>query len=262
MFVRSKILKSTHAFSTRLGGISPHKHTAELNLAFDRGDDDAIVLLNLELFAKEAEFDHNCVVAVSQIHSDIIREVGKESRGIGYYNREDVPSCDGLFTGECGVALGVKTADCVPILFEAEKDGEIVAVGAVHSGWRGTALGIAPKCVRMMSERFGVNSENIRAAIGPCIGKCCYEVSGDVFDAIKESHGHEAATLFVTKSPLNKGKYFCDLSGLNAFLLKKAGLLEENVDIIGECTFCNHEKYFSHRYTNGYRGTMLNIICR
>lgn len=262
MFVKSKILKSTHAFATRLGGVSALDHTKELNLAFDRGDSETIVLLNLEKFANEVGFDKNCVVSFSQIHSDIIREVGQKERGYGYFKRDCIPSGDGYYTAEKGVALGIKTADCVPILFEAEKDGEIVGVGAVHAGWRGTAAGIAPKCAKKMLDRFEIQPQNIRAAIGPCIGKCCYEVSVDVFDAMRENHGAEIAERFVRAIPEKFGKYLCDLPAINAALLECLGIPKENIDTVGECTCCHPEKYFSHRYTNGYRGTMLNIICR
>lgn len=262
MFVRSKILKSTHAFATRLGGVSIHDHTKELNLAFDRGDDETIVLLNLDIFAKEVGFDKDCVVSFPQIHSDIIYEVGQNECGYGYKKRDGIPSGDGYFTAEKGVVLGIKTADCVPVLFEAELNGEIIGVGAVHSGWRGTAAGIAPKCVQKMLDRFCIQPENIRAAIGPCIGKCCYEVSEDVFTAIKENHCADIAECFVRAIPQKDGKYLCDLPSINAELLKRSGIPEENIDIIGECTCCHPEKYFSHRYTDGYRGTLLNIICR
>ena len=262
MFVRSKILKSTHAFATRLGGVSAHEHTRELNMAFGRGDDEAIVLLNLDIFAKEVGFDKDTVVSFPQIHSDIIYEVGSKECGYGYQKRDGIPSGDGYFTADKGVALGIKTADCVPILFEVEKDGEIVGVGAVHAGWRGTALGIAPKCAAKMLERFNVTPDCIRAAIGPSIGRCCYEVSADVFDAMSENHGIEIAQGFVKSIPEKDGKYHCDLPNLNAELLMRMGIPKENVDVIGECTCCHPEKYFSHRYTNGYRGTLLNIICR
>lgn len=261
MFVKSKLLKSTHAFATRLGGVSVQEHTKELNLAFGRGDDEQIVLENLEIFARKVGFDPKSIVSYHQIHSDIIFEVGCENCGQGYYVREGIPSADGYFTGDKGVTIGVKSADCVPILFEAEKEGAVVAVGAVHAGWRGSVKGIASKCVDSICKKFQVEPENIRVAIGPCIGKCCFEVSEDVFLAVKENQGERAAERYVTKSLVVQGKYYCDLPALNAYILRNIGIPESNIDIIGECTFCNHEKYFSHRYTGGYRGTMLNIIC-
>ena len=123
MFLTSEILRSPHAFATRRGGVSTLSHTAGLNLAFGRGDDDGIVLQNLGLFADAVGFDPHSVVSLPQIHSDIIYRVGKKDCGQGYHIRDGVREGDGYITCERGVVLGVKTADCVPILFEAEKDG-------------------------------------------------------------------------------------------------------------------------------------------
>ncbi len=260
MFERSKILRSTHAFATRHGGISKNEHTMSLNLAFGRGDDDETVLKNLEMFADSVGFDPQGIVSLPQIHSDIIYTVDEKNRGEGYYLRDRIASGDGYVTGASGVTLGIKTADCTPILFEAEIDGEIVAVGAVHAGWRGTVAEIAPKCVERLKREFGADTSNIRAAIGPCIHSCCYEVSDDLLSAVSSSLGIDVARRFVKPREDVVGKYLCDLVGMNQYLLLSAGLREENIDVISECTFCCHDKYFSHRYTNGNRGTMLSVV--
>ena len=224
MFVKSKILRSTHAFATRLGGVSRHEHTSELNLAFGRGDDDSTVIKNLEIFAKGAGFEPESVVSFHQIHSDIIFTVDSKNRGQGYYIREGIESGDGYITNDPYVTLGIKAADCTPILFEAEKDGKIVAVGATHAGWRGTVAGIAPKCVRRLCAEFDVKPENIRAAIGPCIHSCCYEVSLDLYLEVENALGADIAKRFVTISPHKEGKFYCDLVGINRFLLEREGI--------------------------------------
>ncbi len=260
MFVKSNILRAPHAFATRRGGVSELGHTKSLNLAFGRGDEDKIVLKNLEIFAKKVGFDAKSIVSLPQIHSDRIFTVGSKERGHGYFVREGIESGDGYVTGESGVVLGIKTADCVPILFEVEKDGEIVAVGAVHAGWRGTVANIAGKCVERLCGEFGCEPKDIRAAIGPCIHACCYEVSRDIFDAVSDGLSEDMAVRFVTPSGKGDGKYFCDLVGINRELLLGRGLRAENVDVVDECTCCDPEKYFSHRYSNGHRGTMLNVI--
>ena len=259
MFVKSNILCSPHAFSTRLGGVSTKAHTSSLNLAFDRGDADETVLENLEIFAKNVGFDAHSVVSLPQIHSAIIYTVTRENRGEGYYVREQIRSGDGYVTCERGVTLGIKTADCVPILFEAHKDGQVVAVGAVHAGWRGTVAGIAKKCVERLKIEAGVAPKDIRAAIGPCIHKCCYEVSRDVYDAVKDGLGKSFAERFVVSTG-REGKYMCDLAGINRELLIECGLDRENVDVLDECTCCQPKKFYSHRYSNGVRGTMLSVI--
>ena len=260
MFVKSNILRSPHAFASRCGGVSVREHTKSLNLAFGRGDEDAVVLKNLEIFAEKVGFDPKSVVSLPQIHSDTIYKVGKSDRGQGYYFREEMREGDGYITDEEDVVLGVKAADCVPILFEAEKDGEIVAVGAVHAGWRGTVAQIAPKCVDRLCADFGADKAHVRAAIGPCIHACCYEVSRDIYDEVACSLGENIARKFVNPSGLSEGKYMCDLAGINRELLLLEGMHEGNIEIINECTCCNPEKYFSHRYSGGRRGTMLNVI--
>lgn len=260
MFVKSNILRSPHAFATRMGGASVFEHTKSLNLAFGRGDEDTVVLKNLEIFAEAVGFDSKNIVSLPQIHSDKIFTVTKQNAGEGYYKRQGIESGDGYVTGERGIVLGIKTADCVPILFEVEKDGEIVAVGAVHAGWRGTVAEIAPKCVDRLCSDFGADKAKIRAAIGPCIHACCYEVGRDVFDEIACALGEGIARRFVKPSGNSDGKYMCDLAGINRELLLLEGLHGENIEIIDECTCCNPEKYFSHRYSGGRRGTMLNVI--
>ena len=260
MFIKSKILKSPHAFSTRLGGVSAQEHTKELNLAFGRGDEDETVFKNLEIFAHAVGFDPKSIVSVPQIHSDKILNVEKSDCGKGFFIRDGIDGADGYITDKSGITLGVKTADCVPILFEAEVDGSIVAVGAVHAGWRGTLAGIAPKCAKLLCDSFGASPDHIRAAIGPSIRKCCYEVGVELFDAAQEGIGESLIRKYITPKIDSAQKFWCDLVGINRELLIKAGLLCENIDVVEECTCCHPEKFYSHRYSNGVRGTMLNVI--
>lgn len=259
MYVRSNILHSPHAFSTRVGGISKNAHTASLNLAFGRGDSDSEVLENLRLFAREAGFRAEDTVSLPQIHSSDILTVTAAHRGMGYFKRDSLPELDGYVTCECGMVIGIKTADCVPILLEGDgEDGKVAAVGAVHAGWRGTVGGIAPKCVDKLCKEFNIKPQSIRAAIGPSIRQCCYEVGYDVYSAVSDKLGSDIARCFL--SDVGGRKYMCDLSGINKELLLRAGLYEKNIDILDTCTCCHSELFFSHRYSNGQRGTMLNVI--
>lgn len=258
--VKSKMLKSPHAFSDRSGGVSTERHTASLNLAFERGDEESVVMENLRIFAKEAGFESESIVSLPQIHSDTIIEVGPQDRGRGYYVREDLSGCDGYITNKTNVVLGIKTADCVPVLFEAEMDGQIIAIGAVHAGWKGTLAGIAPKCVEMICERYDVLPGNIRACIGPCIHACCYEVGSDVRDAFISMYGKEMTERFFAPVSGKKEKFMCDLPHINECLLLMHQMRPENIEILPICTCCNHDIFYSHRYTNGIRGTMLNVI--
>ena len=126
--LKSTVLKSNHAFLTRIGGISELEHTKGMNLAFGRGDDEKTVLENLEIFSSSVGFSKEDIISVPQIHSNIVKTVGFEEAGMGYYKNHDF-SCDGYVTDKNNLPIGIKTADCVPILLEARNENdEVIAV--------------------------------------------------------------------------------------------------------------------------------------
>ena len=133
-YLVSDLLMSVHAFSTRLGGVSRLEHTSALNLAFGRGDEREVVLENLSLFGGAVGFDPMGVVSVPQVHGNTVHEVDACHRGMGYHV-EAAFEGDGYVTADPSVTLGVKTADCTPILLEASVGGHVVAVAALHAGW-------------------------------------------------------------------------------------------------------------------------------
>lgn len=259
MFLKSDNLKSIHAFSTRLGGVSTNPYTRELNLAFDRGDSDETVIENLKIFAENVGFDPQRVVSLPQIHSDIIYKVDSADVGQGYFKREGLREGDGYVTNSHGVVLGVKSADCTPILFEARCSDAVIAVGAVHAGWRGTVARIAEKCVNSLCDNYGAEKSEIFVAIGPCIRKCCFEVGEDFVCEYKRHLGELMTNEFVLPSNV-EGKYFCDLVGTNKNILRDCGIPSENINVVDRCTCCEHDLFFSHRYSKGHRGTMLSVI--
>jgi YfiH family protein len=176
---------------------------------------------------------------VRQVHGDRTLRVREPGGG-----RE----ADALFTSEPGLAVGVWTADCVPILL-AHVDGG--AVAAVHAGWRGSALAIARKAVLAMAETLGFSARGFTALIGPHIGPCCYEVDGPVLDAIGD------ATVF---SPGRRAdRYQLDLEALNRKQLLEAGLRPERVARVGGCTACDASRYASFRRDGG-GGRMLHYV--
>jgi YfiH family protein len=128
------------------------------------------------------------------------------------------------------------------------------AVGAAHAGWRGTAAGIAEKTVNAMVKHFGCKAEDLRCAIGPNIAGCCFETDRDVPDAIFALLGAESAPYITQKGD----KFHVDLKGVNACLLRKAGVL--SVDISDHCTACNPDLYWSHRKVGSSRGSQGAII--
>lgn len=238
-----------HCFSTRYGGVSTG-HLASLNLGTHRGDDPKNVLENYRILGEAVGFDPMNTVFTKQIHSDIIERVGTAHCGRGLV-REATEGCDGLVTNEENVVLTVFSADCTPILFY---DPVAKAVGAAHAGWRGTAAGIAAKAVEKMTAEFGSDPKNIRAAIGPCISKCCFETHRDVPDAMIEALGEGAKTFITPKGE----KYLVDLKGLNALWLRRAGV--EQICIAEECTACEPDRFWTHRRVGNQRGSLAAMI--
>lgn len=241
-------LKIPHAFTSRLGGVSEGAFFS-LNIAMHRGDSDANVAENFTVLAAALDFDPNDLVLTRQTHSDIVRAVKKtDACGLDHHA---YPECDALITNDHGCALVVFTADCTPILLWDSVTG---AVGAVHAGWRGTAADIAGKTVRKMVKEFGCDPKNIRAAIGPNIGACCFETDRDVPDAIISEFGKDAEG-FIRKTG---EKYHVDLKAVNALALRRAGV--GNIEISDDCTMCQPDRFWSHRVCGVNRGSQGAII--
>ncbi len=258
----STLLKSKHAFATRHGGVSENIYTQSLNLARNRGDNDATVLQNLHLFAQAVGMDAARVISLSQVHGTQVLNMTEADAGRGYAKPGNGAS-DGYITLEKDLPLGVKSADCVPVLLEARDcNGVVLAVGAVHAGWRGTAGGIVRNAVRALCDACG--EVEIYAAVGPCIGICCFEVAGDCVDVFLEHCGREVVEKCFMKG--QNGKYYGDLVKVNRLLLVSAGVSEAHIDQADICTCCHPELFFSHRYAtrhhDGQRGTMLSVICK
>lgn len=246
-----------HGFSGKEGGFSAHPYTATLNLAMGREDSDETVRRNIDVFAKAATNGvcgmENAVCA-PQIHSAVVRRVGVSNGGEGVL-RPAPAEGDGFVTDEPDVFLFVRVADCAPVLLAGEKADGSPVVSAVHAGWRGTVKGIVLEALAAMRE-LGCEIESVRAAIGPRIGRCCYEVGGDLWEETAARRGADFARRHVTPSPTTPGKFFCDLGGMNRELLLSAGVREDGVDISPDCTFCMSDVYYSHRKTAGKRGAM------
>ena len=241
----------THAFTTRIGGVSKAPFDS-LNLGLHRGDDDACVAENRRRLAEALDFDLDRLVLTHQTHSDIVRVVGKHD-GVGF-DHHLYPESDGIITNEPGVALWVFTADCTPVLLWDPVTG---AVGAVHAGWRGTASQIGAKAVEKMVAAFGCEPKNIRAAIGPNIGFCCFETDADVPEAMVKAFGDEAKPFIRQKGE----KYYVNLKALNALALRRVGV--ENIAVAEECTACQSHRFWSHRVTRGIRGSQgAVIVCK
>ena len=242
-------ITAPHCFTTRLGGVSTGIFDS-LNLSLNRGDEQANVVENYRRVGEVLGFTPEDVVNARQIHSDIVVRVGREHRGKLTVPGAS-PECDALITNAPGVALYVSTADCTPILLHDPVTG---AVGAAHAGWRGTASAIGAKTVEAMCAEFGCKAENIRAAIGPNIGICCFETDADVPEALIAALGEEARSHIRSKGD----KYYVNLKEINACFLRRAGVT--NIDISRDCTMCQPDRFWSHRYTKGHRGAQGALI--
>ena len=237
-----------HCFTTRLGGVSTG-YLDSLNIGMHRGDKPENVEKNHEILANALGYDVKKSVLSHQVHSDIVRVV-TESDCLGLDHHLQ-PECDGMITITPGLALVIFTADCTPILLHDPVTG---AVGAVHAGWRGTAMDIAGKAVKAMESAFGCNPKNIRAAIGANIGFCCFQVDAEVPTAMVETFG-EVVEKFIR--PAGE-KYYVNLKEINRHALLRAGV--QYVDMSTDCTACSHERFWSHRVTRGLRGSQGAII--
>ena len=143
---------------------------------------------------------------------------------------------DALFTSEPGVAVGVLTADCVPVLLAHEGGA---GVAAIHAGWRGSAAAICERATREFCAALGVRASELCAVVGPHIGACCYEVDAPVRNAIPDGRVfHDSA---------KPGHYMLDLFALNRLQLIAAGIAAERVWRVGGCTCCDPKGYPSYR---------------
>lgn len=241
------------AFTTRMGGVSRGQY-ASMNMSTTNGDNLSLVKENYKIICGAVDIDHKNVVLSHQTHTDNIRTVTESDRGKGLYSQRDYDNVDGLITNISGVALVTQFADCTPLLF---LDPVKRVIANVHSGWRGTVKQIGAKAVRRMEEEFGCNPSNIIAAIGPCIGKCCYEVDTPVYSEFEKVAGLDLSAIFTQK---NDNKYMLDLWEANRQILINAGIKPENIDVTDLCTHCHSEYFHSHRATGGKRGNLAAII--
>ena len=241
-------IRAPHCFTTRLGGVSTGV-MAGLNIAMKLDETEENVTKNFEILGNALGFEISDLVLTRQTHTDIVRVVSRKDH-LGYFHR-DYPECDGLVTCDKGVALMIFTADCTPILYHDPVTG---AVGAAHAGWRGTAAGIAAKTVNAMADTFGCKPENIHAAIGPNIAQCCFETDGDVPQAMLAAYGEEIRPYITQRGE----KFYLDLKKINALSLRHVGV--EQIELSDACTVCQCDRFWSHRYTRGQRGSQGAII--
>lgn len=260
----------THGFSTRLGGeselASPRGKVKGagrvLNLGFTDWDSREHVIENRKKFFHAIGAEEMQTAALRQIHSDIAHRVD-HARLDAF---KDGCRGDALFSRERGVILAVQTADCVPILLV---DAKRRAIAAIHAGWRGTLQRIAGKTLGRMQMELGTQAKDVIAALGPSIGRCCYEVGPEVatefyaqfpsardwfdgpFDAAAAGENDPNWLPWLTMRPpghaLPPSRVHLDLIAANRAILIEAGITERNIFASGLCTACRTDLFFSHR---------------
>lgn len=243
-----------HAFSTKHGGVSTDEWTS-MNFAFSRGDNPENVLENYKIFSDAVGFDYNSLVTSSQDHHTYVRPVTKNECGIGIWREKDMLSVDALITNEPNVTLVTHYADCTPLFF-VDTVGK--AIGLAHAGWRGTVGKIGEEVIKKMTALYGTNPSNVVVAIGPAISKCCYEVDEDCAENFYNLKDLDNSKFIF---PKEDGKYMIDLLETNRQIVMRAGVKEENIVLSDLCTKCNSDLLWSHRATNGHRGTMCAFMC-
>ncbi|MFQ5692147.1 MAG: peptidoglycan editing factor PgeF [Nitrospinota bacterium] len=230
-------------FSTRIGGVS-RGVCESLNLGWTKRDARENVARNRSLFSGAAGFEGPKLLR--QVHGDEVIEVSDEET-------PEVQEGDALVTGTAGRALGVLTADCLPV---ALWDPEAGCAAIAHAGRVGTARGVVTAALGRMTERYGSKPSDVRAFIGPGIGPERYEVGEEALDGVRERlpRWREFAV------PLGKGKFLLDLWGLNRCALEEAGVPADRVFTAGLCTESNPREFFSYRRDGPGTGRMMNVV--
>jgi hypothetical protein len=215
-----------HAVTTRQGGVSEGR-CASLNVSYSVGDPTENVDENLRRAADLVGAEREDLFAAYQVHGRTVTLVEPET--------EARPKCDVLITRSPAKTLMLRYADCTPVLLA---DPRRNVVGAVHAGWRGSAVRAAGAAVSALHDAFGSEPRDLLAGIGPAIGPCCYEVGQDVVTAFEDR-----PWLFA------EGRL--DLWEANRQALLEAGVPAEQIEVAGVCTRCESERFFSHRANGG-----------
>ena len=240
-----------HAFSTRLGGVSPAPFDS-LNFFERNGDEPENVYANYRLLGEAAGLDMSRAVGTRQVHGDTVKLICERDAGRLAYDARPYDA-DALLTDVPGLPLVAFSADCCTVLLY---DPVRRCAGAVHAGWKGTALGVAHRAALTMAEAYGSDPADIRAALGPSIGACCFETDGDVPEALLRGFGDDAQRFIERRGD----KFHIDLKGANRAWLLRAGLSKTHIEIHPDCTACRLDRYWSHRKLGARRGGQIAVI--
>lgn len=242
-----------NAFSTRLGGASSLSNCS-LSLGNFRQDSRENILENRRRFLAALDASDWTLVTASQIHSADVRSVQDESDA-----HCEASPCDALTANMPHILLAVQTADCLPILLV---DLRSRAFAAVHAGWRGTLAGIVSRTLERMQLTYDTKPENVRAAFGPSIAACCFEVGPEVITQFEQAFSFGGQAVHQSKAD---GKAHLDLSFINRRLLIESGVPDEHIYDCALCTSCKNDLFFSYRRERGAEqavGRLMGVVGR
>ncbi|WP_193581054.1 peptidoglycan editing factor PgeF [Paenibacillus aceris] len=250
----------TAGFTSRQGGVSEAPYST-LNCGLHVMDKPEHVIRNRELLAEAIGQPFDAFTYGEQVHGNEVTVVSLIEKGKGRTSRESaIQAKDGFITQEKGIVLCAQFADCVPLFFY---DPVQQVIGLSHAGWKGSVLNISMATITLMTHTFGSQPSDIRAAIGPSIGVCCYEVdetvASRVYAALHEISAAPDEQLSVIRGKEN-GKYMLNLQELNRKLLEQAGILSSHIEVTQLCTSCSSDDFFSHRKEGGSTGRMVAWI--
>jgi polyphenol oxidase len=234
--------------TTRYGGVSQGAYES-FNLGFGTDDAPEDILENRKILARSVGIPLESFVMLNQVHGTKVAVVTSDMKGQGAFDRVSaIRETDAAISNEPGVCLFVMSADCVSLLFY---DPVKQAIGAAHAGWRGTVQQIASETVKKMQETYGCKPSDIRVAIGPSIGPCCYDIGAEVIDATLRHLG--TTKPYIQFNEKDSLPYF-NLWETNKLQLLNAGVKKSNIEVAKVCTRCDHNYYFSSRYDQGLTG--------
>ncbi|WP_438351609.1 peptidoglycan editing factor PgeF [Paenibacillus sp. FA6] len=250
----------TAGFTGRQGGASQAPYNS-LNCAFHVSDDSTDVINNRLTMVESLGYSLDAWTCGEQVHSNHIETVYESDMGRGNRDRSSAfQNTDGLLTDVPGLLLTSFYADCVPLYFY---DHTKQVVGLAHAGWKGTVSGIASNMVDRMKQEYGSDIADIRAAIGPSIGSCCYEVDDKVMSQVYElERGSKDSNLYSPSWYQNKdsGKSMLNLKEMNRHIMMEAGILPTHIECTTWCTSCRNDLFFSYRKDGGVTGRMASWI--
>lgn len=230
------------ATSVRHGGVSLKPYHS-LNLGASVGDERTNVLANRRALFEQVGLELWNLVYCRQIHS----------ANVVCVNQSDAPSqthlaeADAMITQCLNLALGIFTADCVPVFIF---DPVTPAIGIAHAGWRGTLARITDKTINAMNQQFGTSPSDCTVHLGPSIQRCCYTVSEELADQFEQTFG----------ASVRSGVCALSLQDANVQQLTQVGVSSHTISVSPFCTACRTDLFYSHRAEAGKTGRMLSFI--